>query len=63
MKPTDDLEARIMNRLQDMKSGQTIKQLAEYLGESEGKILVVLAPYVSEGHVTQSESGWILVRK
>jgi hypothetical protein len=58
-----DLEARVMNRLQDKKSGQTIKELAEYLGESEGKILVVLAPYVTDGHVTQSESGWTLVRK
>jgi hypothetical protein len=51
-----------MNRLQELENGQTVKELAEYLGGSEGKILVVLAPYVREGYTGKSESGWRLVR-
>ena len=62
MKTTTNLEARVMNRLQELENGQTVKELAEYLGGSEGKILVLLAPYVREGYTRKSESGWRLVR-
>jgi hypothetical protein len=34
MKPTTDLEARIMNRLQTMKRGQTIEELQAYLEQT-----------------------------
>jgi hypothetical protein len=62
MKPTADLEARIMNRLQTM-SGQTIEQLETYLGEPQSKILAVLMPLQRVGYVTMSKSGvWTLVR-
>jgi hypothetical protein len=57
MKPTADLEARIMNRLQTMNRGQTIEQLATYLGEPQNKILAVLMPLQRVGYVTMSKSG------
>jgi hypothetical protein len=63
MKTTDDLEARVMNRLQAMKRGQTIQQLETYLSEPQGKILAVLIPLQNAGHVAMSKSGvWTLVR-
>ncbi len=51
MKPTADLEARIMNRLQTMNHGQTIEQT--YLGEPQSKILTVLMPLQRVGYVTE----------
>jgi hypothetical protein len=64
MIPTEDLEARVMNRLQLIKSGQTIEQLETYLGERQSKILQVLYMYKREGYVTVSKYGvWTLVRQ
>ena len=64
MKPTTDLEARVMNRLQERKRGQSIQELAAYFKEPGSKILLVLAPYIKEGHVTKSKSGvWTVVRE
>ena len=61
MKTADDLEARVMNRLQAMKRGQTIHQLQTYLSEPQGKILAVLIPLRNVGQVTMSKSGvWTL---
>ena len=50
-----DLEARIMNRLQEQKRGQTIEQLQEYLKEPQARILSVLMPLKAEGFVALSE--------
>ena len=47
MKTADDLEARVMNRLQAMKRGQT------YLSEPQGKILAVLIPLRNVRQVTR----------
>jgi hypothetical protein len=64
MKATTDLEARIMNRLQTMKRGQTIEQLETYLGEPQSKILAVLMPLQRVRYVTMSKDGvWTLVRE
>ena len=64
MKTADDLEARVMNRLQAMKRGQTIHQLQTYLSEPQGKILAVLIPLRNVRQVTMSKSGvWTLVRE
>ena len=38
------LEARIMNRLQERKHGQTVKELQDFLNEPQSKILAVLIP-------------------
>jgi len=51
MKTVDDLEARVMNRLQAMKRGQTIHQLQTYLSEPQGKILAVLIPLRNVGRL------------
>jgi hypothetical protein len=40
-----DLEARVMNRLQNRKRGQTIEQLQAFLKEPQSKILQVLNLY------------------
>ena len=64
MKTADDLEARVMNRLQAMKRGQTIHQLQTYLSEPQGKILAILIPLRNVGQVAMSKSGaWTLVRE
>ena len=42
------LEARIMNRLQEQKRGQTIEQLQAYLKEPQSRILAVLIPLISQ---------------
>jgi hypothetical protein len=58
------LEARIMNRLQEQKRGQTIEQLEAYLKEPQSRILAVLVPLISAGFVTCSNSGvWSMVRE
>lgn len=58
------LEARIMNRLQEQKRGQTIEQLQAYLKEPQSRILSVLEPLISAGFVTRSNSGvWTMVRE
>ena len=60
---TDDLEARVMNRLQAMKQGQTIEQLQTYLGEPQSKILAVLMQLAREGQVMRSKNDiWTMVR-
>ena len=46
-----DLEARIMNRLQEQKRGQTIEQLEAYLKEPQSRIFSVLLPLISAGFV------------
>jgi predicted transcriptional regulator len=59
-----ELEARIMNRLQEQKRGQTIEQLQAYLNEPQSRILSVLLPLISAGFVTRSNSGvWTMVRE
>ena len=59
-----ELEARIMNRLQEQKRGQTIEQLQAYLNEPQSRILSVLLPLISAGFVTRSDSGvWTMVRE
>lgn len=58
------LEARLMNRLQEHKHGQTIEQLQTYLKESPGTILLVLEPLRKAGYVSKSASGvWNMVRE
>ena len=58
------LEARIMNRLQEQKRGQTIEQLQAYLKEPQSRILSVLEPLISARFVTRSNSGvWTMVRE
>jgi hypothetical protein len=63
MKETTDLEARVMNRLQEQKTGQTIEQLETFLGVPQSKILAVLMPHQREGYVTQKSGVWVLVRE
>ena len=59
-----DLQARIMNRLQEQKGGQTIEQLQEYLKEPQARILSVLIPLKAERYVAMSDSGvWTMVRE
>ena len=56
------LEARLMNRLQEHKHGQTMDQLQAYLKEPQDKILLVLEPLKKAGYVTKSASGvWDVV--
>jgi DNA-binding transcriptional ArsR family regulator len=58
------LEARIMNRLQDHREGQTIEQLEAYVKEPQERILLVLEPLRKAGYVVKSASGvWRLVRE
>ena len=58
------LEARLMNRLQEHKHGQTIEQLQAYLKEPQAKILLVLEPLRKAGYVAKSASGvWNMVRE
>ncbi len=62
MKPTIDLEGRILNRLQG--KGQNIGPLETFLNVPQSKILAVLIPLQKAGHVKRSEGGvWDLVRK
>jgi hypothetical protein len=62
MKPTTDLEVRILNRLQG--NGQTIGPLETFLHVPQSKILAVLIPLQKAGHVKRSAGGvWDLVRK
>ena len=57
------LEARIMNRLQEQRRGQTLEELQEYLREPAGRILSVLVPLRAEGFVAKSARGvWTMVR-
>jgi hypothetical protein len=57
------VEARVMNRLQERKHGQTIEQLQEHLKEPEAKILAVLEVYKKENLVRRTDKGvWIMVR-
>jgi predicted transcriptional regulator len=59
-----ELEARVMNRLQEQKRGQTIEQLQAYLNEPQSRILSVLLPLISAGFVMRSNSGvWMMVRE
>jgi Mor family transcriptional regulator len=56
------LEARVMNRLQEMKGGQTIEQLQKHLKVSQSKIHAVLELYAKENHLQRSADGmWSLV--
>ncbi len=56
------LEARIMNRLQERKHGQTVKELQDFLNEPQSKILAVLIPLRDERFVTMSKNGvWTMV--
>jgi len=48
------LEARVMNRLREMKGGQTIEQLQKHLKVSQAKIHAVLELYAKENHVQRS---------
>ncbi len=58
------LEARIMNRLQEHKQGQTIEQLEAYVKEPQETILLVLEPLRKAGYVAKSASGvWNMVRE
>jgi DNA-binding IclR family transcriptional regulator len=57
------LEARIMNRLQEQRRGQTLEELQEYLREPASRILSVLVPLRAEGFVAKSARGvWTMVR-
>ena len=59
-----DLEARLMNRLQEQKGGQTIEELEKYLKEPQARILSVLEPLRTERYVARSKSGvWTMVRE
>ena len=58
------LEARLMNRLQEHKHGQTIEQLQAYLKQPQYTILLVLEPLRKAGYVAKSANGvWNLVRE
>ncbi len=58
------LEARVMNRLQEQRQGQTIEELQQYLKEPEGRILSVLRPLRDAGFAARSNSGvWTMVRE
>jgi hypothetical protein len=55
------LEARIMNRLQERKSGQT-RELQLFCNEPPNRILAVLIPLRDQRFVTMSKSGvWTMV--
>ena len=59
-----ELEARVMNRLQEQKRGQTIEQLQAYLNEPQSRILSILVPLISAGFVARSNSGvWTMVHE
>jgi DNA-binding MarR family transcriptional regulator len=51
-----DLETRIANRLQEMKSGQTPEQLANYCGVPIALVLKELKKLEGMGHVQVSGS-------
>jgi hypothetical protein len=51
-----DLETRILNRLQEMKSGQTAEQLAELCRVPIALVLVELKKLEPMGHVQVSGS-------
>ena len=52
----------VMDRLREMKGGQTIEQLQKHLKVSQAKIHAVLELYAKENHVQRSADGvWILV--
>jgi hypothetical protein len=57
------LEARVMNRLQERKRGQTIEQLQEHTKATQGQILTVLEVYAKENLVSVSNGVWTLVRE
>jgi hypothetical protein len=58
------LEARVMNRLQEQKRGQTIRELQLFLNEPHDRILAVLIPLRDGRFVAMSKSGvWTMVRE
>ena len=51
-----DLETRIVNRLQEMKGGQTTEQLAQHCGVPQAFVLMELKKLEAMGHAQVSGS-------
>ena len=60
----ENVEADVMNWLQEHKGGATSQELKGHTGHLESEIVRVLEVYRKEGHVRMSPEGvWTMVRK